>query len=142
VDEPDPPFTVEPTVNNHLAWVRTLLGLQRTHMAAARTSVALIGFGFSVAEVFRVLQNRVPEHLRLMGPHAPRDVGLVLIGTGVISLAMFTWQYQRATRYLRSPAFAPIVGEGWKALAMPVRATAATIIAIGVLAFGAVLIRL
>jgi putative membrane protein len=135
------PFSVEPTANNHFAWVRTLLGLQRTHMAAVRTAVALIGFGFTVAEFFRHLQREVPETLHRLGPGGPRDFGLVLIAAGVASLAIFTLQYSRGVAYLRSAPFALISGIGRKAMTMPVYLISYTVIAIGLAAFLTVLVR-
>src|SRR6187402_409328 len=109
---PDAPaesrFNVQPSVVNHFAWARTLFGLQRTLMAAVRTSVSLIGFGFTVAQFFEHLQRDVPENLRVMGTGAPRTLGVMLIATGIVSLAIFTWQYRRAVQYLRSAEFASL----------------------------------
>lgn len=93
-------FDVQPSVGNHFAWIRTLLGLQRTLMAAVRTAASLVGFGFTVAQFFQRLQGNVPDGLRMMNPETPRIVGLVLIATGVVSLAIFTWQYWSAVKYL------------------------------------------
>lgn len=53
-----PRFDVQPTVGNHFAWMRTMLGLQRTLMAAVRTAVSLIGFGFTVAQFFEKMPTR------------------------------------------------------------------------------------
>ena len=43
------PFEAEPNASNHLAWMNAILGLQRTLMAAERTAITLIVFGFTVA---------------------------------------------------------------------------------------------
>src|SRR5688572_22063585 len=87
------PFTVEPSAGNHLAWMNAMLGLQRTLMAAERTAVTLIVFGFTVAQVFQNIGTIVPPQFLVLGPHLPRNVGLVMIAAGVGSLALFTWQY-------------------------------------------------
>jgi putative membrane protein len=50
MSDPTIPFDVQPSVNNHFAWLRTVMGLERTLMAAVRTSMSLIGFGFTVAQ--------------------------------------------------------------------------------------------
>ena len=141
-DVPDVPFSVEPTANNHFAWVRTLMGLQRTHMAAVRTAVSLIGFGFTVAEFFKHLQRSVPETVRHIGPSGPRDFGMVLIGAGVVSLALFTLQFSRAVTYLRSAPFASISGIGRKAMTMPIYLISYTVLFIGVAAFVFVFARI
>jgi inner membrane protein YidH len=99
---------VEPNAGNHLAWMSAVLGLQRTLMAAERTAVALIAFGFTVVQVFQNLQTVVPPRMLILGPHLPRDVGLIMIMAGVGSLALFTWQYLRAVAYLGDDAFAAI----------------------------------
>ena len=98
------PFEVEPNAGNHLAWMNTILGLQRTLMAAERTAVTLIVFGFTLAQLFQSLEGQVPPHFLALGPHLPRDVGLLMIAAGVGSLALFTWQYLRAVAYLGSGA--------------------------------------
>ena len=102
------PFEVEPNASNHLAWLNAILGLQRTLMAAERTAVTLIAFGFTVAQVFQNLGTIIPPEFLVLGPHVPRNVGLVMIAAGVGSLALFTWQYVRAVAYLGKGPFAAI----------------------------------
>ncbi|HEX5264073.1 MAG TPA: DUF202 domain-containing protein, partial [Phenylobacterium sp.] len=82
-------FEAQPNVGNHFAWIRTQLGLQRTLMAAVRTGVSLIGFGFTVAQFFQRLQGSAEATARHLGPDAPRNLGLVLIAAGVICVASF-----------------------------------------------------
>ena len=69
------PFEVEPNASNHLAWMNAILGLQRTLMAAERTAVTLIAFGFTLAQVFQILGTTVPPQFLVLGPHLPRNVG-------------------------------------------------------------------
>lgn len=99
------PFEVEASAGNHLAWMNAVLGLQRTLMAAERTAVTLIAFGFTVAQVFRNLGEDVPPQFLFLGPSLPRDLGLLMIAAGVGSLALFTWQYLRAVAYLGREPF-------------------------------------
>lgn len=40
-----------------MAWMNTIFGLQRTLMAAQRTAVTLIAFGFTLAQLFQTLQS-------------------------------------------------------------------------------------
>ena len=102
------PFEVEPNAGNHLAWMNAVLSLERTLMAAERTAVTLIAFGFTMAQLFENLKPGVPPHLRDLAPHLPRDVGLLMIAAGVGSLALFTWQYLRAVAYLGAEPFEAI----------------------------------
>jgi putative membrane protein len=143
------PFSVEPNANNHFAWVRTVMGLQRTHMAAVRTAVALIGFGFTVAEFFVHIRLGPAAAVRL-GLHGPRNMGLVLIGAGVLSLAAFTVQYHRVIAYLSSAPLQPISGLGhkaairslYRAMTRPVYLVSFTVLLIGVAAFVSILLGL
>lgn len=134
-------FEAQPNVGNHFAWIRTLLGLQRTLMAAVRTSVSLIAFGFTVAQFFEKLQENVPERLRMSGPDTARDLGLLLIGAGVFSLLVFTWQYKRALDYLRSGPFESIAGISKKPMHQPTYLICLVVMVIGVAAFVSVLLR-
>ena len=102
------PFVVEPNAGNHMAWMNTMFGLQRTLMAAQRTAVTLIAFGFTLAQLFQGLKSRVPAQFVALGPHVPRDVGLLMIAGGIGSIALFTWQYFRAVNYLGDGPFAAI----------------------------------
>ena len=135
------PFDVQPNVGNHFAWMRTLLGLQRTLMAAVRTSVSLIGFGFTVAQFFEKMRDKTPESVRNAPINVPRDLGLVLIGAGVVSLLIFTSQYHASVAYLRSGDFAALATSEGKSLHRPTYLVAWTVILIGVAAFLSVLIR-
>lgn len=101
-----PPFQIEPSASNHLAWMNAILGLQRTLMAAERTAVTLIAFGFTVAQVFQNMEAIVPPQFLILGPDLPRNLGLLMIAGGVGSLALFTWQYLRAVAYLSAEPFA------------------------------------
>jgi putative membrane protein len=131
-------FTVEPSVNNHFAWVRTRLALERTFMAWMRTSVSLIGFGFTIVQFFqRIEDNGGP----MKHPEAPRDFGLALIAAGVLSLGVSAVQYRHGLSYLWSGNFGTIAGAAEKPLWTPVFLGALVIMAIGVFAFGSVFIR-
>ncbi len=97
---------LETSGGDQLAWMNAVLGLQRTLMAAERTAVTLIAFGFTVAQVFQKMKTTVPPQFLVLGPHFPRDVGLLMIAAGVGSLAIFTWQYLRGVAYLGTEPFA------------------------------------
>ena len=134
-------FNVEPSVNNHFAWLRTRLGLERTFMAWIRTAVSLIGFGFTIVQFFQRLQGMEPSNGRQMRPETPRDLGLALIATGVGALLISSWQYRQGIKYLWSAPFASIAGLSDKAHRTPVFATAMVLILIGIAAFVSVFFR-
>lgn len=137
----DDRYEVAPNVGNHFAWLRTQMGLQRTLMAAARTAVSLIGFGFTVAQFFERMQDSLPEGAKRVWPQAPRNLGLVLIGAGVVSLAVFTWQFRSADAYLRGGPYSMIAQTGIKPRYAAPYITAYTVMLIGVAAFVSVLYR-
>lgn len=137
--EPAGRFDVQPTASNHFAWIRTQLGLQRTLMAGVRTSVSLIGFGFTVAKFFEGLKPG--DAGARFGPEAPRDVGLILIASGVISLAIFLWQFQRAVAYLRRDEYAAIAFASKRPLHTSTYFTTIVVMVVGIVAFGMVLFR-
>ena len=134
------PFAVEANASNHLAWMNAILGLQRTLMAAERTAVTLIVFGFTVAQVFQNLGSIVPPQFLVLGPHLPRNVGLVMIAAGVGSLALFTWQYRLAVKYLGEGPFAAIALRPRMPLHQLSCLVAGAIMAIGALAFASVFV--
>jgi putative membrane protein len=141
VSETAVPFSVEPNVANHFAWMRTVMSLQRTHMAAVRTAVSLIGFGFTVAQFFQRMLTNVPNDLRHLGPNAPRNIGLVLIAAGVGSLAIFTIQFHRMVVYMRSGPFQQLAIGPRISMTAPSYLTAYAVMAIGVAAFASVFLR-
>jgi putative membrane protein len=132
-------FDSQPNVSNHFAWLRTVMGLQRTLMAAVRTSISLIGFGFTVAQFFEKIKRNLPEGVRDLGEEVPRNLGLSLIAAGVVSLAVFTWQYRAAMRYMHSEPFHAIAKE--KPMHTSVYLLAVIVILIGVTAFLSIVIR-
>ncbi len=138
----DPPLkTGDLDINSHFAWLRTHMSLETTLLSAIRTATTLIGFGFTVAQFFQKLQGNVPEGFRTMNPALPRNVGLLLIAVGVISLAIFTHIYHRVSAYLRSAPFEAIAVPPSHAFHKPSDKIAYIVLAVGVLAFLSVLVR-
>jgi uncharacterized membrane protein YidH (DUF202 family) len=92
-----------------LAQERTDLAIQRTKMAAdrslmawIRTSLSMIGFGFSIYKFFQYM----PEELatgNVRRPQAPRNLGLTLIALGTLALAAATWQHWNVLKTIRAP---------------------------------------
>jgi len=76
-----------------LADERTDLGVQRTLMAWIRTSISMIGFGFSIYKFFQYLPEEIAAG-NIHRPQAPRNLGLTLIALGTLALAAAAWQHQ------------------------------------------------
>ena len=74
-------------------------------------------------------------------PFAARYVGLVLIGAGIVALAVSAVQYRSTIRYLWQDDFASIAGIGKAPGNTPIYAVTLGLMAIGVTAFLAVLLR-
>jgi putative membrane protein len=130
---------VRVTSDSHFAWLRTRMALERTMMAWVRTSVALIGFGFTIVQFLERFHSMERGTATL--PEAPRYLGLALIGAGVVVLIVSIIQYRSVARYLLSKEFEPIAGIGEVVRHTPLYAIAIAMIFIGLFAFGAVFLH-
>ena len=134
-------FETKAGLVDHFAWLRTRLALERTAMAWIRTSIALIGFGFTIVQFFeklRTMQGVAPA----AQPHAPRYLGLGLIGSGVLGLVLSLVQYRHVLRYLWRAEYREIAGIDGGPDRSPMLAVAIVLLLVGVFAFVAVLFRL
>jgi putative membrane protein len=77
-----------------LALQRTIVAAERTLMAWIRTALSMIGFGFTIYKFFQYLPEGVGAGT-VRPPHAPRNLGMTLIGLGTLALATATWQHRR-----------------------------------------------
>jgi putative membrane protein len=134
-------FDVRTTSDSHFGWIRTRLSIERTMMSWVRTATALIGFGFAIVQYFNHL-TELPGARAAYLPTAPRYLGLALIGCGVLALIVSIWQYRWTVGYLWSEPFTPLAGMTRDRMNSPVLAIAVLLIAIGLFAFFAVLLRL
>jgi putative membrane protein len=134
-------FEVRATANDHFAWVRTRLAVERTLMAYMRTAVSLIGFGFGIVQFFDRLEQ-MPGVSTARYPDAARYLGLALISCGVIAMVISVWDYRWVVRYLWGGGFATIAGMKREGLRTPLYAVAIALIFVGIFAFFAVLLRL
>jgi putative membrane protein len=145
-EEPHARFEVHVTADSHFGWIRTRLALERTILAWLRTGVSLIGFGFTIVQFFQRL-NGTEGVAPALRPQAPRQLGLALIGCGILALIVSLVQYRKTVHYLWSDPFRPIAGLGGTDHMRPVvsqtpsMAVIVAVIVIGVFAFGAVLLR-
>ena len=70
------------------------LAYERTILAWVRTALAMIGFGFTIAKFFESLQSRAGA----VPLFAPRAVGLLMIGIGLVSLGLALVQMRQVRR--------------------------------------------
>lgn len=132
---------VRVTADSHFAWLRTRLAVENTMLAYLRTAVSLIGFGFGVFQfVYRLADY--PSESSVRFPDAAWYLGLLLIGTGVLTTLFAIWEYHRMVRYLWSDNYRPIAGlpsrQGYGAL----YGVAVVLTIVGLFAFFAVLLRM
>ena len=90
-----------PKSSNELAQDRTDLAVERTLMAASRslmawvrTGLSMIGFGFTIYKFLKAEAQNVT-----MGE--PKNVGLFLIGLGIVSILFGTIEYHQIVDDLR-----------------------------------------
>ena len=134
-------FNVEPSANNHFAWLRTRLAVERTYIAWLRTAVALIGFGFTIVQFFQRLRGMPSVYGRQMPSDMPRNLGLTLIAAGVGATIISTFQYRMLVKYLFGPPYQAIAAIGEKPVKTPAFFCAVVLSLIGVAAFVSVFFR-
>jgi putative membrane protein len=140
MDHAQPNFDVEPTVSNHFAWMRTQMALQNTLLAGVRTSVSLVGFGFTVAQFFQRMQTKVDIGVQV-APNAARNLGLTLIAAGVGLLAVFLWQYRAMSNYMWQGLYLPLAGPHTQRQRTAPFVVGCVVLLIGLAAFIAVFLR-
>jgi len=134
-------FEVHAAASDHFAWLRTRFALERTLMAWLRTGSALIGFGFTIVEVLQRVQSQAPQKPVFL-PEAPRDLGLALIGSGILGIAMALWQYRMMNEHLWASEFRSIASVGGKPHRSPLIMISLLMGLVGVVAFTTILFRL
>jgi putative membrane protein len=79
-----------------LAVERTVLAADRTMLAGVRTAMSFVGFGFTLFNLLKYLQENAP--LKFMRPHTPRNVGIFMLIAGTIPLFVMIIQYSRTLK--------------------------------------------
>ena len=91
-----------------LSLERTRLSLDRTLMSIVRTALALIGFGFTLFQVFHSWLDRQPGAVR---DAQPRQLAMAMIALGVLLLTLGLRDHRRSMLRLRARADA-LAGRG------------------------------
>jgi putative membrane protein len=80
-----------------MSFQRTRMSADRTLMSVLRTSLSLIGFGFTIFQVF----EKAKDAKLIASAHAPRNLGLALVGLGIAMLVLGIVYHVRFMRELR-----------------------------------------
>jgi putative membrane protein len=98
----EPPIHA-PDQSTLLAMKRNLMAGERTLMAWIRTSISMIGFGFTVAKLFQALADK---DILIKGPAgrtwSAEGVGMTLIALGTFALVFAVIDYRRELKLLRA----------------------------------------
>jgi putative membrane protein len=89
--------------NTQLALQRSFLATERTLMAWIRTSISMIGFGFTLAKLF---QSLAWSNVLIRGPAGnvwtAEGAGLLLISLGTFALVVAIFDHDREMKQLRA----------------------------------------
>jgi putative membrane protein len=89
--------------NTQLALQRSFLATERTLMAWIRTSISMIGFGFTLAKLFKTLAE---SNVLVRGPGGnvwtAEDAGLALISLGTVALVVAVFDHRREMKQLHA----------------------------------------
>jgi inner membrane protein YidH len=112
---------------------RTIFASERTLMAWIRTSLSMIGFGFTIYKFFEYLPKDLASG-KVRRPEAPRNLAMTLIALGILVLVGAVWQHWHFLKEEGVTSHA----KGFRSLSIVV---AILIAMIGVIAFYGVLWR-
>jgi putative membrane protein len=97
-----------PDQNTQLALQRSFLAAERTLMAWIRTSISMIGFGFTLAKLFQSLAS---SNVLIRGPAGrvwtAEGVGMLLISLGTFSLIAAVFDHHRELKQLQAVGLEP-----------------------------------
>jgi putative membrane protein len=85
-------------LSDRLAVARTVLAADRTLLAWVRTSLTLIGFGFTIYKILSAIQKA--GGVTLLRAQTPRNIGIFMILVGVVPLALSMFQYKQGVKRL------------------------------------------
>lgn len=94
--------TVLAEVRTDLALSRTIISSERTLMAWIRTSLSMIGFGFTIFKFFQYLPDEIAAG-NIRRPNASRNLGLTLIALGTVALSAAAWQHWHFLKEIGAP---------------------------------------
>jgi putative membrane protein len=99
MSDPTEHKTTVPNAEIKLAVDRTRLAYDRTMLSWVRTATALITFGFSVQQFFRIASKGNVERTGIIGPH---EFGVSMIVVGLLALLLATLGHRSALNVLKA----------------------------------------
>ena len=103
---PDQPTT---KIEKEIAFDRDRFAADRTILAWIRTSISLIGFGFSIFKFFQLVKELHPLGAQTTIPSGTKNFGIALVALGVIFLILATFEYIAFIKRLCHKACQPFV---------------------------------
>ena len=91
--------SIKPDAASKLALDRTRLSYDRNMLAWVRTAIALITFGFSIQQFFRIAKPSASEGKGLITPH---EFGMAMIIIGLLALLLAALQHRSNLAALRA----------------------------------------
>src|SRR5215208_6407798 len=98
-------------ISTQLSWMRSDLSNLRTLLAWARTSVSMIGFGFTIYNFYRGFLEDLAEGGRA---DSARTLGLALVAAGTIAMVIAIWNYWSINQSLMAIEGALQIPESFK----------------------------
>lgn len=99
-DLPSPELSLA-EAQSAMSFQRTRLSIDRTLMSIVRTALALIGFGFTLFQVFHSWLDRQAGAVR---DAQPRQLAMALIALGIVLLVLGLRDHRRSILHLRERA--------------------------------------
>jgi putative membrane protein len=97
-----------PDQNTQLALQRSFLATERTLMAWIRTSISMIGFGFTLAKLFQSLAG---SNVLVRGPAGrvwtAEGVGMLLVSLGTFALIVAVFDHRHQLKQLQEGGLGP-----------------------------------
>ena len=115
------------------SWVRSDLSNLRTLLSWARTSVSMVGFGFTIYNFYDGVFQDAGGGPRIH--EAARNLGLALVISGTIAMLIAVLNYWTINRYLEQSPAALAVPRGLRLRWMYVYALSAVLMGIGIVTF-------
>ena len=90
-------------ISAQMSWMRSDLSNIRTLLSWSRTSVSMIGFGFTI---YNFYTGALKDLVELRGDDTARNLGLTLVIAGTLTPLIAIWNYASLNAYLSKSSYA------------------------------------